>query len=300
MKKVRFIYRISGMKKCLVFLLLLIIPRVFAQQPSGTEIYLFDLSMKKNKITLSNPKNITNRPGYDNQPFFHPDEPVVYYSSADAEGYTDILSHNYRTGNTQRFTNTPEREYSPTVTPDKKFISCIIQREDGAQDLGKYPIGGGGPEILINNLTVGYHAWVDDLSVALFVLGQPNTLRWYSLKKNVETQISDNIGRSLHRIPGANAISFVDKSSATWRIRLMDGRNGAIEPIIDALPGQEDLAWTPDGKILMSDGEKIFFWHVGKSETWEPIEVHSPLSFKGITRMAVNLKGDKLAIVVNE
>lgn len=288
------------MKKSLVILLLLRLTEVFAQQPPGTEIYLFDLSLKKNKITLSNPKNITNRSGYDNQPFFHPDEPVVYYSSADAEGYTDIFSHNYRTGVTQRFTNTPEREYSPTVTPDKKFISCIIQREDGAQQLGKYPISGGGAQIIVNNLTVGYHAWVDHVSMVLFVLGNPNTLRWYSIAKRTDTQISDNIGRSLHRIPGTNAISFVDKSSATWKIRLMDGRSGAIEPIIDALPGQEDLTWTPDGKILMSNGEKILFWHVGKSEAWEPVELQSPLSFKGITRMAVNLKGDKLAIVVNE
>jgi hypothetical protein len=288
------------MKKLLALLFYLIQLIVFAQQPPGTEIYLFDLTLKKNVVTLSNPKNITYRPGYDNQPFFHPDEPVVYYASADEEGRTDILYYNYETGVTHRLTQTPEREYSPTVTPDKKFISCIIQRDNGAQDLGKYPIGGGPPEIIISNLTVGYHAWVDDLSVALFVLGSPNTLRWYSIRKNVDTQISDNIGRSLHRIPGGNAVSFVDKSSNVWRIKMMSGRDGSLETLCEALPDREDLAWTPDGKILMNDGEKIFYWQFGKSKTWQPVEIQTPQLFKGLTRMAVSAKGDKLAIVVNE
>jgi hypothetical protein len=288
------------MKKLFTPLLYLMPLFGFAQQPPGTEIYLFDLTIKKNGVTLSNPKNITNRAGYDNQPFFHPDEPFIYYAAADEEGRTDIFFHNYTTGTTHRLTNTPEREYSPTVTPDKKFISCIIQRDNGTQDLGKYPIDGGPPEIIVNHLTVGYHAWVDDLSVALFVLGKPNTLRWYSIRKNADTQISDNVGRSLHRIPGGNAVSFVDKSSNVWRIKMMSGRDGSLETLCEALPDREDLAWTPDGKILMNDGAKIFYWQFGKSKTWQAVEMQTPQLLKGLTRMAVSAKGDKLAIVVNE
>ena len=109
----------------------------------GSEILLFDLKIKKNKITLSNPKNITNHPGYDNQPGFNRDEPVVYYSSFNDEGRSDIKSYNYQTGVTTSVTTTNEREYSPTQTPDKNYISCIIQRDNGAQDLGKYPLTGG-------------------------------------------------------------------------------------------------------------------------------------------------------------
>lgn len=288
------------MKTLIAPLFCLMVLPTLSQQPPGTEIYLFDLSLSKKSISIANPKNITNRIGYDNQPFFHPDEPLIYYAAADEEGRTDIFFYNYETGMTHRLTRTPEREYSPTVTPDKKFISCIIQRDNGAQDLGKYPIGGGKAEIIIDNLTVGYHAWVDELSVAVFVLGRPTTLRWYSIRKNVDTQISDNIGRSLHRIPGGNAISFVDKSSNVWRVKMMSGRDGSLETLCDAFPDREDLAWTPDGKILMNDGEKIYYWQVGKSKTWQVVELQTPQSFKGITRMAVSPKGDKLAIVVNE
>src|SRR6187402_622672 len=128
----------------------------FAQP--GTEIYLFDLKLKKDNITISNPVRVTNHPGYDSQPFFHPNQSILYYASADTSGRTDILMYNYQTKASSKFTSTSEREYSPTVTPDKKFISCIIQRANGNQDLGKYPIDGGDVSVVINNLTVGYHA----------------------------------------------------------------------------------------------------------------------------------------------
>ncbi len=117
--------------------LLCVSTHVLAQPAS--EIYLFDLKIKKDKITLSNGKNITNHKGYDNQPFFHPNEPLIYYTQADTSGRTDIIVFDYSKNSTRKITETSEREYSPTLTPDGKFLSCIIQRDDGVQDLGKYP-----------------------------------------------------------------------------------------------------------------------------------------------------------------
>src|SRR5688572_15374586 len=175
---------------------------VYAQQlPPGTEIYVLDLSNKKSKVTVSNPQNITNRPGYDNQPFFHPDKPLLYYTSANAEGKTDLVEYNIKTKKSRNITTTPEREYSPTVTPEKKYLSCIIQRDNGAQDLGKYPIDGGEPTVLINTLTVGYHAWINAENLLLFVLGDTMTLRQYDLKSKKDIILAKGIGRSLHKIP---------------------------------------------------------------------------------------------------
>ncbi len=62
----------------------------------GTEIYLFDMKVKKGTVFITNPRNITHRPGYDNQPFFHPDEPLIYYAAADTSGRTDIMVYDYR------------------------------------------------------------------------------------------------------------------------------------------------------------------------------------------------------------
>jgi Tol biopolymer transport system component len=287
------------MKTIFILPLLLVGTQLLAQQPPGTEIYLFDLKVKKNSVELVNPKNITNRTGYDNQPHFHPEKPLLYFSSADETGRTDIMVYNYETGETKKLTNTPEREYSPTVTPDGKFISCIIQRDNGKQDLGKYPIDGGEAVIIVENLTVGYHAWINDNTLVLFVLGRPNTLRLYSVSEKKDQELAGNIGRSLHRIPGTNDISFIDKQGPEWLIKKYNSENGTIETIAPTLPNREDLAWTADGKILMSDGSATFYW-IPKKKQWSPIVLSSNFLLKGVTRMAANNSMTKLAIVVEE
>jgi len=178
---------------------------------AGSEILLFDLSIQKDKVSIANPKNITNHPGYDNQPYFHADLPVIYYASFNDEGRSDIKYYNYKTGETKSLMTTPEREYSPTLTLDKQFISCIIQRDNGAQDLGKYPLEGGEPLTILDNMTVGYHVWADNSHLALFILGKenkPSTLHYLRLPTKADTIIAENIGRSLHRVPGENAYAW--------------------------------------------------------------------------------------------
>ena len=146
----------NTMKKVLCFALVLMSMMAYAQ--TGSEILLFDISVSKSKVSIKNPVNVTNHPGYDNQPFFHTTRPILYYSSFNDDGRSDIMSYNYETRKSRAFTRTSEREYSPTLTPDAKFVSCIIQRDNGAQDLGKYPLDGGEAVTLIDSLIVGYHA----------------------------------------------------------------------------------------------------------------------------------------------
>lgn len=270
-----------------------------AQQPPSTEIYLLDLKISKKSVSLSNPRNITQHPGYDNQPFFHPDKSIVYYTSADETGNTDIVSFDFSSGKTSALTKTSEKEYSPTVTPDKQYLSCIIQRENGAQDFGKNPIDGGNPIILIDNLIVGYHAWVDKKTIIAFVLGEPNTLRLIDLENMKDFWLADKPGRSLHQIPGSSAISFVDKSADAWFIKKFIAVD-SISTITTTLPGREDLAWTPDGKIIMSDGKKLFFYDTVKKTEWHEVTLPNAMPAGLITRLAINKNGDKLALVVNE
>ncbi len=288
------------MKNILVLISFLPIS-IFATAQTGSEIYLFDLSSKKGKITLSNPVNATNHPGYDNQPFFHTDKPIVYYSSFNEEGRADIKSYDYVTGETKFITQTNEREYSPTLTPDKKYLSCIIQRDNGEQNLGKYPVDGGEPIVLIDNLIVGYHGWLDDDRVLVFVLGDPQTLHLFNVKTKEDKVITENIGRSIHRIPKESAMSFVQKQSKSeWIFKKLDNKTEGVSVITSTLPGREDLAWTPDGTIIMSDGAKLFQYKPGKSKGWEEIATEFPIEVKGITRLAVSADGKKLAAVVSE
>ncbi|MEQ8304225.1 MAG: hypothetical protein RIB47_12600 [Cyclobacteriaceae bacterium] len=268
----------------------------------GSEIYLFDMEVSKSEITVRNPVNVTNHPDYDNQPSFHKSESILYYSSFNEDGRADIKAYNFETEESISFTNTQEREYSPTVTPDGEFISCIIQRDNDAQDLGKYPIGGGEPITLIDDLIVGYHAWVDQQNLILFVLGEPATLGWYDLKSGSNEVLGQNIGRSLHKIPGEPAMSFVQKAEGKfWEIKRLDIRTREVSSITKTLDGREDLAWTEDGKILMSDGKGLFFFDTKRSSKWRPVKVESAgVEFKNVTRLAISHDGKKLALVSEE
>src|SRR5580765_3102891 len=103
-----------SMKKLL--LVNFIFPCLLSFGQPGSEIFLFDLSVKDGQVIISGGVNITNHKGYDNQPFFHPSQPLIYYSSFNDSGRSDIKYFNYEKNETKNFTVTHEREYSTTVT----------------------------------------------------------------------------------------------------------------------------------------------------------------------------------------
>ncbi len=289
------------MKQLLTFSF--IITSLIALAQGGTEILLFDIKVESNQFIFSDPKNITKHKGYDNQPYFHPSKPFIYYSSFNDSGRSDIKVYNYETGTTSNLTTTNEREYSPVVTPDEKYISCIIQRDNGNQDLGKYPINGGKPVVLINHLKVGYHAWAGKDKLLLFVLGDSNnTLHLYDLSTKTDSILATNIGRSLHNIPGENAMSFVQHISENEKqIKRIDLASGAISLIANSIPGQEHITWLQNNILLMGKGDGLYQNNLNLKEGWQPVFIEGDASMlKGVTRLAVNASKTRLAVVISE
>lgn len=291
------------MKKLLIFALLGISIGSFGQV--GSEIILFDLKLKNGKVTLSNPKNITNHPGYDNQPSFHSDQPFIYYSSFNSEGRSDIRRYDFLNDTAVNITLTNEREYSPTLTPDKQFLSCIIQRDNGAQDLGKYPVDGGEAALIIDNLTVGYHLWVDNSHLALFILGgegKPNDLHFMRLPTKSDTVLATNIGRSFQKVAGERAFTFIQKGDSTNKIMKFNTETEKMSQVGNTIGKGEDIALSQTGHIITSDGTKLFFKRIKKSsQAWTPVEIlQGSELLKSVTRIAISPRGDKIAVVVAE
>lgn len=292
--------------KRLIFVPLVLVS-IACWSQTATEILLFDLQSKKDNITISNPKNITNHKGYDNQPSFHQGKPLIYYASFDDQGRSDIKYYNYKTGETKSLTVTPEREYSPKLTPDGQYISCVIQRDDGAQDVGKYPVEGGPPLTIVDNQIVGYFLWTDNSHLALFVLGKdsrPSTLHYLRLPTKKDTVIAENIGRSLHLVPHEDAFSFVHKvTDSKWFIMKFYPRKkkGSLYVIAETPPHQEDLCWTSDGKIITSSEDRILWMDPAKDKKWNEVQIENGAELlKGVTRLAVDAEGKKLAVVIAE
>ncbi|MCA6414337.1 MAG: hypothetical protein IM589_01380 [Cytophagales bacterium] len=97
-------------------------------------------------------------------------------------------------------------------------------------------------------------------------------------------------------------MSFVHKiSDSEWIIKRLDGATSEITTLVKTLPGREDLCWTPDGRIVMSDGTRIYSIDPAKEKEWSDVVINSGGELlRGVTRLSINKKGTKLAIVVSE
>jgi len=284
------------MRLLLVFTLLLKISFVNAQVPS-TDIYLYEISAKKDGIQLLNPKNITNRPGYDNQPFFFKGN--IFFTSM-VGSQTDIYQYDIKKGRIEQLTNTPESEYSATVMPGNEYFSVIRVEKDSSQRLWKFPLKGGTAELVLKSIKpVGYHAYLNDKQIALFVLGEPNTLQLANIDAEIADTITQNIGRSFHKIPKQESVSFVQKSTDGWTVKAVDG-TGNITDIAPTLLNKEDLCWLPDGRLLMGNGPKLFLLDPNKTKEWIEVADLQKDGIKMFSRIAVSADGKYIAIVATE
>jgi len=286
-----------------------------AAPPPDTEIFLATLSVGGGTISLGQPANITNSPGYDNQPSFTPDGQQILFTSMRGGNQTDIYRYDIAGRTIARVTDTPESEYSPTVTPDGAHISVIRVEADSTQRLWRFTIDGKQPELVLTDVKpVGYHAWADDHTLVLFVLGTPATLQVADTQTGKADVVVRGIGRSIQRAPrrpgpagpGEPAtISFVEREEParrgdppTLRIRELEPKGRHITPLVNAVRGatEADLAWTPDGMLLMASQDVLYGWRRGDAD-WKRIADLAALGLHGVTRLAVSPKGDRIAFV---
>lgn len=266
--------------------------------PPATDIYLVGIAADQDGIRItSQPRNVTNRAAYDNQPFFLPDGQSFLYTCRQEDGQMDTCRYDLASQSSEKVTQTPEGEYSPTPMPDGKSFSVIRVESDGTQRLWKFTMGGTEPRLVLRDVKpVGYQAWGDASTVAMFILGEPPTLQVADIETNKVEKLEENIGRSLHKIPGQRAVSFVHKTTEKeWWIKRLDLTSRKASPIVKTLPGSEDYAWTPDGTLIMGKEGKLYSYRPERDQDWQ--EVKELTGVEGITRITVSPKGDALALV---
>ena len=266
------------------------------EAPPDTEIFL--IPFHENEIKIDQIRNITNRKGYDNQPFFFPDGGKLFYTSIRDSEQADIYLYDLATQKTTRITQTEESEYSPTVMPGGNYFSTVRVEKDGTQRLWKFPIAGGEPVLIFTEIKpVGYHTWLNSNAAALFILGEPPTLQMADIATGKAKVIASNIGRGMSKIPGKQTLSFVLKQSETnWTVQEWDPASGRMTPVATTLRDCEDIGWTPDGVLLMASGSKLFRLSAQNKE-WLQIADLESAGLSRITRIAVSPNGDWIAVV---
>ena len=279
-----------------------------AATPPDTDIFVVELKTGAGgKLEFGPPANITRHNGYDNQPSFLPDGQSLFFTSQREGTQTDIYRHDFKTGAAVRVTNTPESEYSPTLMPGGKFFSVVRVEADRTQRLWKFPVAGGDASLVIPSIKpVGYHLWIDERNIALFVLGaenRPHTLQFATLGKSGEVRelstLGISIGRSLQRVPARpDAFSFVQKLAPdNWIIKVVDLKAHRSTVLTKTVPGSEDHVWLPDGTLLMAREAKLYRLDPARADGWQEIADFTQAGLRQITRLALSPRADRLALV---
>jgi hypothetical protein len=280
------------MKK--IFLFLLVSNITFSQ--TNTEIHLFDISNKEGKFIITNGKNISNNEGYDSQPHFYDDENILFASTRNNQ--TDIIKYNTNTGEKNFINNTQNgSEYSPQRIPNSKNISAVRLDKDGLQRFYQYHIKTGKSKELIENLVVAYPYWYDKNTLISSVIVN-DTLELFvsNLKKKTNNSITKQTGRSLHKIPNSNLVSFMKKNGKMWEVWSLNPKTKETKKITSTRT-REDICWLPNGTMLVANQNMILQFNLKKDKNWSVFHKFKGENINNISRITVNHNSTKLAIV---
>ena len=272
-----------------------------AAPPALTEVFLVTVRRSGAALTFGAAQNITRRAGYDNQPAFTPDGTGVLFTSV-RDGQADIYRYDVARRSTRRLTKTPESEYSATIMPGDSSFSVIRVEADSKQRLWAFPLRGtGAPWLVLERVQpVGYQAWADAHSLALFILGQPATLRRADTRTGDAETVAENIGRAMQKVPGRRAVSFIQivpADSSMW-IKMLDFETGNVTSVVQTLAGSEYHVWLPDGALLMAQGASLYRYDPRQDNaSWSKVATFTQTQLQRITRLALSPKGDRLAMV---
>lgn len=274
--------------------------------PPSTDIYLAPIKMAGGKITVGTPLNVTNRPGYDNQPSFTPDSRAILFTSVRGDAQADIYRYELRTKATSRVTTTPESEYSATVFGDGSRFSAIRVEADSTQRLWSFRLDGSDPRVVFESIKpVGYHAWVDSTTVAMFTLGRPNALVLADTRVGRPDTLARDIGRSLLPLPSGDGFSFVQRAKdSTWLLTAVDVRGSGRErrnmmlPLVRMPAGADYITWVAPAVAISGSGSKLFIWR-GKEKPaeWSELADFTKEGLTHISRLALSPDHRWLAIV---
>lgn len=270
-----------------------------ARAQAGTDIWVAPFAEIGSRITVGRARNVTDRPGYDNQPAFTHAGDAILYTAIRDDGQADIWQVWLMGGEPERITHTSESEYSPTPMPDGAHFSVIRVEADSTQRLWKFPLDrGGAPSLVLHELRpVGYHVWVGEHTLGTFVLGTPNALVVVDARSERADTVARRIGRALVRWPGREAFTFVQQGGDTAWVSEVDVRTRAVRRVAPLPAGSEYHAWTANGRLITTSGSRLLVRVDGR---WDVLADFAELGVRGITRIALSPRGDHVAFVAED
>ena len=278
-----------------------------AQGRPSTDIWLVSLE-GRGVPHVGRAGNLTRRLGYDNQPAFTADGRAILYTKIEGTGPSDIWRLDLATRESVNLTKTAvESEYSATPMPDGTHFSTVRVEADSTQRLWRFALRGDeAPVLLLEHIQpVGYHVWASDVTLGLYVLGAPlgtrdappATLQLADVRTGAAEIVARDIGRALQKIPGRDAISYLQQGKDGAWITALDLHTRKSIRIAPSPEKSDYHVWTPGGVLLAGSGSRLLAWIDGR---WDVVADFAADGVRGISRLALSPSGDRLAFVAED
>ena len=281
---------------------LVYISAIFAQQPPSSNLLLFDFEqLSDTQWVVHSPKFLTqdNAEGYNNQPSFMSRNQIMYTEQKAGALNTNIVKLDLENDSRQYISRTGLSEYSATKIPNKTQISVIRVEKDGWQTLWAYSLDN---EKMHQNLfpefqdNLGYHSWLSDSTVALFVLGDEPTLRIGNIRSGKITTYTSNIGRCLKTTAEGHLLYIHKYTDDHTYLKRFDPLRLKMEIVAEIEIDGQDFELVENRYIVMGNEDKLVLFDLIQNK-WLPAIDLSPFLIDKITRLSYH--SGKLVIVNN-
>lgn len=270
----------------------------FAQNTPDTGIFLFNINTENNNFQVENGRSISHPNGYNNQPSFYDNEHLIY--AAIREGETDIAQYNLQNSETSWISNTEiGSEFSPQRFSKNTEIAAVRLDTTGLQRLYSYDYKSGQSKVLIPEAKIGYFSFFNSDEVLTAVLSESGLdLVMYHLKNKSSEKIISNAGRSIHKVPGNNTMSYtLPNEEGNYDVYLLDPTSNKSFFVCELPNGTQDFTWVDEYRILTGVGSNLYIFDTFGGEAWVKVADLSKEGITNISRLAVNADEKKLALV---
>ena len=277
--------------------LMSIAPNIQAQ-----DIFLFDMERLTDGYALTNGKNLTDRAGYDNQPFFTRESKTILFASQ-RDDDNDIYEYVIETEEIRQLTDTPDiPEYSPMPNLENTHFTVVRENTVPDQTVWRVQRDTGASEWALHSREpIGYYMFNQRGEALLWI-------RYAYVIHLVRPEESDPIFISGHAapsspklVPGTNTFSFVHRqvNGENW-VKSLDPTTLSVTPVAPLVDAQIYYGWTMERTLLTARGQTLLHWVPGTSTEWREIIDLAPFGLRNITRLMISPDGKKIAIVADD
>ncbi len=298
---------ITSMKRCSTLLILAFLlsgkQGVYGQIPQ-TDLYIFQLTRDAlGKWHIHNPLFLShwNSGGYTNQPEWIDAHRLLVSARLASDDQNDIYMLDLTNASLRRMTATAESEFSPLVTPGRQHFSVIRQvhgSDEIDQRIYEIPIdlSSAGRPLFLSITNVGYHCWMSDDELALFLVDEPAKLALANISSATSRIFASQIGRCMHMTPDGQ-LAYVHKYADThWFLKTLDPDVRRSSIVVQMPEGVEDFAIAEDDIYFSGQGSRFLTFDPGQADAgWQLVFDLAVYGVQNITRMAVY--GNRIAIV---